>query len=305
MGRFDFAQTIDKVATQSASAPEVSYHFMEMGNTNLHYMKCGHGEPLVIVPATISKIENWRALAQYMGQRFTVYFFELPGHGKSSPYAQPFSSELVAETVEKFVDRLGHRRFSLMGFSFGGILATKTLYRLHERIDNVVFVSPAVSSAALEFSKPRKWMLRGLVRRMQDGRTRVRLLQMIRSRSFSRLAAWGLRLAGRIENTIPMNEVFQQITDSTADVLSYQIYEMLNFEAETSRVFGQRCYVAMSVFDPLLDFDRTMTVLCKLFKDVYIHKMYLPYHQPPAPPTFEEINRDFAALLERMSTIER
>jgi pimeloyl-ACP methyl ester carboxylesterase len=298
---FDLAQPINAVAAQSLPPPEVSYHFMELGNTNLHYMKCGRGEPLVMVPATISKIDNWRALAQFMGQRFTVYFFELPGHGKSSPYPEPFSSELVAETVEKFVDWLGHRRFSLMGFSFGGILATKTLYRLHERIDNVVFVSPAVSSAALEFSKPRKWMLRGLVRRMHDVRMRERLLQMIRSRSFSRLAAWGLRLAGRIENTIPMHEVFQKIIDSTADVLSYQIYEMLNFEAETSRAFSQRCYVAMSVFDPLLDFDKTMAVLHKLFSDVYIHKMYLPYHQPPAPPTFEEINQDFAAMLERMS----
>ncbi len=301
MEAFEFAPARTATSEHSTAAPEVSYHFMELGNTNLHYMKCGSGEPLVMVPATISKIENWRTLAQFMGQRFTVYFFELPGHGKSSPYPEPFSSELMAETIEHFVNRLGHERFSLMGFSFGGILAAKALYRLHQRIDKIVLVSPAVSAAALEFSVPRKWLLRGIVRKMQDVRVRARFLRMIRSRGFSSLAAWGLRLAGRIENTIPMHEVFQKITDSTADVLSYQINEMLNFELAISQAFRQRCYVAMSVFDPLLNFEKTMAVLRNAFGDVHIHRMYLPYHQPPAPPTFEEIQREFSGLLEQVS----
>lgn len=303
MEAFGVAPIHDAAVEQVIYVPEVSYHFIELGKTNLHYMKCGSGPPLIMVPATISKIENWRALAQFMGQRFTVYFFELPGHGKSSPYAEPFSSELMAETIEELVDRLGHQRFSLMGFSFGGILAAKALYRLHERIDKVVFVSPAVSSAALEFSVRRKSMLRTVVRAMHDRRARAAFLFLIRSKTFSGIAALGLRMAGRIENTIPMHEVFQKITDSTADVLSYQIDEMLTFELKRSEQFKQRCYVAMSVFDPLLNFDKTMAALQSAFTDTHIHRMYLPYHQPPAPPTFEEINRDFGTLLEQMSTL--
>jgi pimeloyl-ACP methyl ester carboxylesterase len=299
MEAFDVAKLQNKV--HAISPPEVSYHFMELGNTNLHYMKCGSGAPLVMVPATISKIENWRALAQFMGQRFTVYFFELPGHGKSSPYPEPFSSELMAETIEKFVDRLGHPRFSLMGFSFGGILAAKALYRLHERIDKVIFVSPAVSSAALEFSNSRKWMLRKVVRAMQNVKARAIFLRLIRSKTFSSIAAMGLRVVGRIENTIPMHEVFQKITDSTADVLSYQIDEMLNFELQEQLKFKQSCYVAMSIYDPLLDFEKTLAVLRRAFGDVHLHKMHLPYHQPPQPPTFEQINLEFGALLERIS----
>src|SRR3990172_8107874 len=86
--------------------PQVSDHFVQLPQTNLHYIKCGDGPPLIMVPATISKIENWLALAQFLGQRFTVYFFELPGHGKSSPFPEAFSSELAAETVEAFIDRL-------------------------------------------------------------------------------------------------------------------------------------------------------------------------------------------------------
>jgi len=42
--------------------------------------------PLIIVPATISELENWLSLAQFMAQWFHVYFFELPGHGRSEPF---------------------------------------------------------------------------------------------------------------------------------------------------------------------------------------------------------------------------
>lgn len=285
-----------------SSPPQTTYHFVELPKTNLHYMKCGDGPPLIMVPATISKIENWQALAQFMGQRFTVYFFELPGHGKSSPYDQPFSSELVAQTINDFVDRMGHTTFSLMGFSFGGILASKALQRLQERIDKVILVSPAVSARALAFSPARIWLLRRLVRLLRIGRLRNGLLRAIHSRKLSNFSALWLRRVMRIENTIPMHEVFQKITTSTAEVLSYQMQEMLHFELAVSQRFRQRCFFAMSIYDPLLRFEQTLKVLEQAFEHVHVERMYLPYHQPPRPPTFEEICRQYAGLLDYVST---
>src|SRR3989338_8016363 len=103
---------------------EITYHLIDLPLTRLHYLKCGHGKPLVILPATISAIDNWLNLVQFLAQKFTVYFFELPGHGQSKAFISTYKSDLVARTVEDFLDKLGISRFYLMGFSFGVILTT-------------------------------------------------------------------------------------------------------------------------------------------------------------------------------------
>src|SRR5574339_760558 len=114
----------------SAQPPPAAFGDMALPDTRLHYVKAGSGPPLIIVPATVSLIRQWLPLAQFMGQHFTSYFFELPGHGGSTPYPEKFRSHLVPYTVEALVDNLGYDRFHLMGFSFGGLLALRTLEHL-------------------------------------------------------------------------------------------------------------------------------------------------------------------------------
>ena len=72
--------------------PPCSTFFIDLPLSRLHLMEAGSGEPLIIVPATISELENWTALAQFMAQWFHIYFFELPGHGQSTSFREPFSS---------------------------------------------------------------------------------------------------------------------------------------------------------------------------------------------------------------------
>jgi len=70
--------------------PDPTFGKVKLPGTTLHYVKAGSGPPLVIVPATVSLISQWLPLTQFMGQRFTAYFFELPGHGQSTPYPYKF-----------------------------------------------------------------------------------------------------------------------------------------------------------------------------------------------------------------------
>ena len=90
-------------------------YFIELPLSRLHVLETGKGEPLIIVPATISELENWLPLAQFMAQWFHVYFFELPGHGQSDPFCEGFSSQQVAELVGQLANKLGFDRFNLMG----------------------------------------------------------------------------------------------------------------------------------------------------------------------------------------------
>ncbi len=254
---------------------------------------------MVMVPATISRIENWRPLAQFMGQKFTVYFFELPGHGQSSPFPEPFRTSLVAETVEAFIDKLKHKTVSLMGFSFGGILAMETLYLLQERIERMILLAPVLSKQALNFAQIHLAMLRRVVSVLKRPSVRAGLLRLIRSKKFSPYLAALLAKFSNLEKTISIEKVFQNITDSTADVLTFQLDELLNFDLPTHvPPFQQPCYLAMSENDPTVNFGKTVGVLQRQFSQVHIERFTHRYHQPPRPVTFQEIVRQFNPLLE-------
>ena len=290
---------VDQPSPTRVVIPAVHYHHLQLPKTNLHYLTCGAGPPLIMVPATISKIENWKALAQFMGQRFRVYFFELPGHGSSSPFPQPFSSQLAAETVEDFIGCLGYQSVSLMGFSFGGILTMTTLNRLRERVSKVILLSPVLSRRALKYSEARLRLLKGMVKTFQRPRIRSGVLRTIRNPKVNGLLASTIANMGRVEKSISVREVFQKISDSTADVLSYQLAEMLDFEMQApAAAFSQPCYFGMSIRDPLLNFDVTLDLMKKSFSQVHVEQFQFPYHQPPKPPTFEEMNLDYGSLLD-------
>lgn len=278
--------------------PQVTHHHIELPKTNLHCISCGDGPPLIIVPATVSKIENWLALAQFMGQRFTVYFFELPGHGESTPFNEPFSSALAAETVEALIDHIGYKTTSLMGFSFGGILAMAALQRLRDRVDKVILLSPALSMRALKFTPSRLRMIRRAVRLMQRPTFRAGLLRMARGKIAAEILAAALARIGKVEKTIRVQDVFQKVSESTAEVLAYQIGEMLDFELPAEVAFSQSCYFAMSVRDPILDFDTTLGVINRHFAKVQVERFDFPYHQPPRRPTFEEMTQQYTSLLD-------
>lgn len=283
--------------------PEVTYHHIQLPKTNLHYIRCGDGPPLVMVPATISKIENWVALAQFLGQRFTVYFFELPGHGQSTPFPEPFSSAQVAETVEALINQLGHDKVSLMGFSFGGILAMTALARLQSRVEKVILLSPMLTKRALAFSKLRVATLKAVVGLLKRPRVRKGFLQLVHSPRFTRLLAASVRQIGKVENSISMSDVFQKLSDTTTEVLCYQMSESLDFEPQMQPApFGMPCYFAMSVADPLLNFDTTLTIANKYFSQVYVDMFNFPYHQPPKALTFEELNLHYSRLLEQAAS---
>jgi surfactin synthase thioesterase subunit len=117
----------------AATAPETKSYFIDLPMSRLHVMEAGSGEPLILIPATISELNDWRNLVQFMAQWFRVYFFELPGHGESSSFQEGFSSHKIAELVSQLADELGYERFNLMGFSFGGLLAMRTFKRLSHR----------------------------------------------------------------------------------------------------------------------------------------------------------------------------
>jgi pimeloyl-ACP methyl ester carboxylesterase len=284
--------------------PSYDIRFMNLPLARLHVLETGRGEPLIMVPATISELENWRTLAQFMGQWFHVYFFELPGHGGSSPFRERFSSHLVAQLVEQLADHLGLERFNLMGFSFGGILAMRTYQRLASRIDRLILIAPCFGRPTLPFSDSRLSILSTMNRLMSHPRIQAGFNEMIHNPRTVSLTVKALRRIGHLEETVPLEEKLLNTPDSVIPVLNAQLNEILNTRFEAGLVkYRTPVYFAMSVYDPLLRYDVALGTVEEHFENVKAVRLSYPYHQPPEPFTYEELNRDFHNTVDAFMSV--
>jgi len=280
--------------------PLYKIHQIALPLTNLNIMEAGSGAPLIVVPATISELENWTDLIQFMAQWFHVYFFELPGHGLSTPFQDKFSTTLVAKTVEQLADHLQYERFSLMGFSFGGILAMRTYDRLHHRIDRLILNAPCLTYRAIMLSRPKILAMRGLGALLRRRIVQERLHGSLRHSRRRAFFMDFLQLVGKVENRHQIEQKLAKIEMSTIEVLGEQIKEAMKFRyPHPSAKYSTPCYFTMSVYDPLLDYETTLNELYSNFSNVHVTKLYYPFHQPPKPFTFEELNRDFRESVEK------
>jgi pimeloyl-ACP methyl ester carboxylesterase len=269
-------------------------YFIDLPLARLHVLETGRGAPLIMVPATISELENWLPLAQFMAQWFHVYFFELPGHGKSEPFRGRFSSQQVAELVAQLADKLGFNRFSLMGFSFGGILAMRTFKLLSARVDRVVLIAPCLDHRALPFSDLRMSLLYRFNQLLSNPKIQTQFYRLIRNPDAVSVIVKMLQKIGRLEQTMPLEKKLLNTTESTINVLNAQINEILTTEFDVAPAKHQTpCYFAMSIYDPLLRFDTTLKIVRDHFANVNTVPLHYPFHQPPKAFTYEELNRDF------------
>ena len=281
--------------------PQATYGDMQLSNTRLHYVKAGTGLPLIIVPATVSLIRQWLPLTQFMGQRFTSYFFELPGHGGSTPYPDKFKSDFVPHTVEAFVNNLGYNKFNLMGFSFGGLLALRTLEYLQDRIEKVILLSPCVSRRALKWSTARQLAFKTSVRVMKNPTLLQGIHYVLNAPQLEKSLTFALSKASNVDRRILENKKALQMPLSTLDVFAYTLDEIFQTEYQYAGEFNNSCYFGMSVNDDILNYDLTERIVQRYFPSMTIQKFSHPYHQPPEPPTFEWLNREFGRFLNKIN----
>jgi pimeloyl-ACP methyl ester carboxylesterase len=281
------------------SPPEPHYFDVQLPKTKLHVVRTGQGEPLLVVPATISYLDDWTDLIRFAGQRYESFFFELPGHGRSTPFPEPYRSDLVAESVEALLDTLGIAQVTLLGFSFGGILALKTLERLPERIKAVVLLAPCVGQQSLTYSLQKQKMLRLLVSHIHTPQAQQNLRRMIQHPVFLDLLMHVLIVWGKVDCAAALRMKLQQISSSTLDVLLYQISEILTLQFPPREApFPQPCYLAMSVHDPLLDFYTIHDFLGQTFANLHTMRFTHRYHQPPHRLSLADYNEQYGYFLD-------
>jgi pimeloyl-ACP methyl ester carboxylesterase len=98
------------------------------------------GDPIVVLHGLLDSSEGWGPLAERL--RREQIAFDLPGFGYSDvPRRGSFAG--YAGDIAEAVDRLGLSRFTLLGHSLGGGVATALAELMPDRVSSLVLLAPA------------------------------------------------------------------------------------------------------------------------------------------------------------------
>lgn len=126
--------------------------------------EAGRGHLLVVGPSLGTSVEAlWGAAARVLGETLEVVGWDLPGHGRSAPTAEPFTVDELATAVRRatnaFIGESG-RAVSCAGVSLGGAVA------LHLALEPGPFAQVACIASAARIGQAAGWLERAaLVRR--------------------------------------------------------------------------------------------------------------------------------------------
>jgi pimeloyl-ACP methyl ester carboxylesterase len=117
---------------------EVSH--LEAGGHSIAYRRAGDGSPVLFLHGFLCDSRCWRTQLEGLSDRFAVIAWDAPGAGFSSDPPETFTLTDWANCLAAFMDALGVAAATIVGLSWGGILAQE-LYRLFpSRVRALIFV---------------------------------------------------------------------------------------------------------------------------------------------------------------------
>jgi pimeloyl-ACP methyl ester carboxylesterase len=110
--------------------------------TIINYQITGTGPGLILIHGVLSSAANYRALAELLGENFTVYSIERRGRGLSGPQGDDYSIEMECEDIDALQGQT--QATYLFGHSYGGLIALETARR-NKTFKKIAVYEPGVS----------------------------------------------------------------------------------------------------------------------------------------------------------------
>jgi len=127
----------------------------------------GDGPPLVLCNGIGIALERWSPFLDALDPRLTVIRFDVPGVGASPPPLLPYRFPCLARLVVGMLATLGHRRFDVLGVSWGGALAQQLAFSNPTACRRVVLAATATGAIMVPAS-PRILLRIATPRRHRD-----------------------------------------------------------------------------------------------------------------------------------------
>ena len=109
----------------------------------LNYIRHGRGKTLVLLHGFLGGTAYWVPLSTGLKHAHDVIAVDLPGFAGSTKVPAPDSLNGYAKAVLDLLDNLGVERFSLLGFSMGGMIAQQAALDFPQRLEKLVLYGSA------------------------------------------------------------------------------------------------------------------------------------------------------------------
>jgi pimeloyl-ACP methyl ester carboxylesterase len=117
----------------------------DINGAQLYYEVKGAGQSLLLLHAGVADCRMWDAQFEAFSKAYQVIRFDLRGFGRSN---MPSGSFANVEDVRALLDFLQLKRVTLLGISFGGLIALDFTLAYPEYVEALVLGAPSVSGAS-------------------------------------------------------------------------------------------------------------------------------------------------------------
>ena len=97
--------------------------YAEFRKIKIQYTASGRGRTIVLLHGFLCSHEIWSEFVKKLSEKFRVIAIDLPGHGMTPAIGYYHSMELLAQSVKAVLDKVGVRRYVVVGHSMGGYAA--------------------------------------------------------------------------------------------------------------------------------------------------------------------------------------
>jgi pimeloyl-ACP methyl ester carboxylesterase len=112
--------------------------FVHLGKYTAELVETGTGSPIVLIPGLAGGFELLGPLARALGSTHHVYRYQLRGENDCFVLRHPFDLDDLVEDLAELLDSLRLENPTLMGLSFGGIIALKFAIRYPYRVNRLI-----------------------------------------------------------------------------------------------------------------------------------------------------------------------
>lgn len=131
--------------------------FVESGDARIHYVTAGDNaapKAVVFLAGAGSDHTIWAHQVPAFADRFYVVAVDHRGSGLSDRPDYSYDMKLLLSDLETVVDDAGLERFTLVGYSMGGLIAQKYLDTHPERVENLVLLNCTLGGGVSDIVLP-------------------------------------------------------------------------------------------------------------------------------------------------------
>ncbi len=121
---------------------DIKTDFLTISNFLLHYAQMGAGTPLILIHGGGSWLYSFRHNIAPLAEKFSVYVFDMPGHGYTRACARDpvYNIDTICNALFEFMDLMDLKKVHLAGHSWGGGWAIAFADRYPNRVDKIILI---------------------------------------------------------------------------------------------------------------------------------------------------------------------